>query len=76
VDFVVYGPEGFWGIEVKHGATVHPRDLRSLRDFTTDYPEAKGRLLYRGKERLAIDGILCLPVDEFLLQVVPNRPLP
>ena len=45
VDFVVYGPAGFWAFEVKHTTTVRPRDLRSLRSFGEDYPEAKLRFL-------------------------------
>jgi predicted AAA+ superfamily ATPase len=76
VDFVVYGADGFYAIEVKHRATVRRSDLRPLRSFLEDYPEATGRLLYRGYERIVIDGILCLPVDEFLRELRPNRPLP
>jgi uncharacterized protein len=34
-----------------------------------DYPEAKPVLLYRGIEKIAIDGILCIPVTEFLLSL-------
>jgi predicted AAA+ superfamily ATPase len=76
VDFIVYGKEGFWAIEVKHGSSVRSKDLRALRAFLADYPQARGRFLYRGKEKLSIDGILCLPVDEFLLELQPNRLLP
>jgi predicted AAA+ superfamily ATPase len=76
VDFVVYGPIGFWAIEVKSSATVRPRDLAGLRAFREDYPEAQARLLYRGRERLSIDGIECLPVADYLLNVVPGRALP
>jgi hypothetical protein len=32
-------------------------------------------LLYRGRDRLEIDGIRCVPVEEFLLQLVPGQPL-
>jgi len=76
VDFVVYGPAGFWAIEVKHAATIRPRDLRSLRAFGQDYPEAQLRLLYRGREPLEISGVRCLPCESYLLQVVPGEPLP
>lgn len=48
VDFVVYGEDGLWAFEVKNGATVRERDLRGLRAFLEDYPEAEARLLYRG----------------------------
>lgn len=76
VDFVVYGPDGFWAIEVKHTGTLRPQDLRSLKAFGEDYPEARLRLLYRGSEALAVDGIRCLPCEAFLRQVVPGKPLP
>jgi predicted AAA+ superfamily ATPase len=76
VDFVVYGRDGFWAIEVKHTSTIRPADLRGLRAFREDYPEATLRLLYRGKEILDLDGILCLPCEDFLLRLVPGQPLP
>jgi predicted AAA+ superfamily ATPase len=76
VDFVVYGRDAFWAIEVKHTATIRSADLRGLRAFREDYPEATLRLLYRGEETLDIDGILCLPCDDFLLRLVPGQPLP
>jgi predicted AAA+ superfamily ATPase len=75
VDFVLYGRDGFWAIEVQHSATVRPKDLRSLRAFREDYPEATTRLLYRGTETLVIDGTLCLPCAEFLRRLVPGEPL-
>ena len=31
VDFVVYGEEVFWAIEVKNTSRVRPEDLRSLK---------------------------------------------
>lgn len=76
VDFVVYGKHEFAAVEVKNAADVRRKDLRGLRAFGEDYPEAKRLLVYRGKRRLAIDGILCLPVTEFLLGLVPGEPLP
>lgn len=76
VDFIVYGPAGFWAIEVKHATTIRPRDLRSLKAFGEDYPEAQLRLLYRGREPLEISGVRCLPCESFLLRVVPGEPLP
>ncbi|MEW5745576.1 MAG: AAA family ATPase [Nitrospirota bacterium] len=67
VDFVVYGKDIFSAIEVKNAATIHPQDLRALKSFGEDYPEAKRFLVYRGKERLIRDGISIEPADEFLL---------
>lgn len=76
VDFVVYGSAGFWAIEVKHTATLRPADLRALKAFGEDYPEATLRLLYRGRDPLEIDGIRCLPCEDFLRGVVPGQRLP
>lgn len=76
VDFVVYGPEGLWALEVKHSGRVRPSDLRPLRAFREDYPETRCRLAYLGTERLMIDGILCLPVGELLRGLVPGERLP
>ncbi len=76
VDFVVYGRGGFWALEVKHSANVRPADLRGLKAFREDYPEARLRLLYRGDEALEVDGIRCLPCDAFLRGLVPGQPLP
>lgn len=76
VDFIVYGDAGFWAFEVKNGRQANREDLRSLRAFRRDYPEAVPALLYRGAHHLRIDGIACLPVDEFLRSLVPGRTLP
>lgn len=54
------------------GATNPDEDLRGLLTFRADYPESRGFLLYRGKDRLLRDGILCLPCEDFLLQLAPN----
>jgi predicted AAA+ superfamily ATPase len=75
VDFVVYGSDGFWAVEVKNSTKVRPQDLRGLRSFRHDYPECAAMLLYRGTERLRIDGIWCLPGEEFLRGLRPSRRL-
>lgn len=75
VDFVVYGSDTFWAIEVKNAATVRSADVRSLRSFVTDYPESRPLLLYRGEDRRVIDGVLCLPATEFLAGLHPARPI-
>jgi predicted AAA+ superfamily ATPase len=73
VDFVVYGEQCFHALEVKNSAQVRPEDLRGLKNFGEDFPESNRWLLYRGKERLLRDGILCVPCEEFLLQLKPNE---
>lgn len=75
VDFVVYGEAGFWAVEVKNTATVRPHDLRGLKNFRADYPECEPIFVYRGARRLLVDGILCVPGEEFLQRLNPNRGL-
>ena len=75
VDFVVYGKDGPWAFEVKNGATVRERDLRGLREFLEDYPEAEAQLLYRGDERLEIRGIRCEPCEGYPAGIRPEQPL-
>lgn len=76
MDFILSGPNCFLAIEVKNGSVIHPSDLRGLETFKEDYPEAKLLLLYRGKRRYKEKGILCCPVDEFLLKIHPDFPIP
>ncbi len=73
VDFIVYGPEGLWALEVKNARKIHTADLRGLRSFKEEYPDSKALFLYRGKERLVKEGILCLPCVEFLKELHPDR---
>jgi len=75
VDFVVYGETDFCAIEVKNSGKVTRKDLRGLKAFMQDYPECRAALLYRGKEKMLMDGITCLPGDEFLRQLAPNQPV-
>jgi uncharacterized protein len=60
---------------VKNSARIRPEDLRGLRGFQQDYPGSQCLLLYRGRERRKIGGILCIPCAEFLEQLRPNRSL-
>jgi uncharacterized protein len=68
VDFVLYGKDIFWAIEVKNSNKVRTEDLKGLQKFLLDYPTCDAYLLYRGKERLKKDNILCMPVEDFLLE--------
>jgi predicted AAA+ superfamily ATPase len=76
VDFVVYGDLGFMAIEVQNSTVVRSNDLRPLRAFIADYPEAKPLLLYSGNDELMIDGIRCVPVERFLRGLTPAAKTP
>ncbi|MBW1836274.1 MAG: DUF4143 domain-containing protein, partial [Deltaproteobacteria bacterium] len=73
VDFILYGEHHFYALEVKNAKQIHPQSLRSLKTFLIDYPEASAIFLYRGTEKLMVDGITCCPVDDFLPQLKPNH---
>jgi predicted AAA+ superfamily ATPase len=73
VDFIVYGRDGLWSIEVTNGRQIHPEHLRGLKAFREDYPESAPMLLYRGEDRLVRDGIACVPIEEFLRDLRPGH---
>ena len=76
VDVIIYGEDGLWAIEIKNSRRVESGDLRALRAFKEDYPEAHALLLYRGADRLKKRDILCLPCEGFLKSLHPDRGLP
>ena len=71
VDFVIYGENRFDAIEVKNTDNLSPKDFSGLKSFADDYPEAQRIMLYRGKERLLRNGVMCIPVDEYLKSLKP-----
>lgn len=72
VDFIVDGKAGLFAIEVKNSSKIHSNDLIGLKAFCEDYPEATPLMLYRGKERLLKDNILCMPIEVFLAGLIPT----
>jgi predicted AAA+ superfamily ATPase len=75
VDFVLYGKDGIYAIEVKNTRRVRSEDLRSLLEFRKDYPQCQTILLYRGEERLLIDRVRCFPCEMFLRALSPRTDL-
>lgn len=72
VDFIIYGENLFFAIEVKSSTRVKSEHLRGLTSFRSDYPECTPLLLYMGNDRLVINGITCIPCIEFLGALVPG----
>ena len=66
VDFVAYGDDGLFAIEVKRSRTVRGADLHGLKQFKSDYPMAHCALLFGGDRREYRDGIELLPVANAL----------
>lgn len=75
VDFIIEDEKEFYALEIKSSDTVHSRDLRGLKEFKKDYPESTPILLYRGDHKIKVEGISCIPIDQFLLQLKPNEQL-
>jgi predicted AAA+ superfamily ATPase len=73
VDFILYGKDTFYAIEVKNSAVIRSRMLNGLVAFKEEYPEAQTCLLYRGQERVRIKDIICMPVNDFLVQLHPDK---
>ena len=75
VDFIVYGPKELWAIETKNSKSIHHKEFSGLLAFKQDYPETQPLLVYRGKEKIKIKGILCVPCEEFLKNLLPGKAL-
>lgn len=72
VDFVLYGPEVFWAVEVKNTANIRREDLSALKTFKEDYPQSRVFFLYGGREKLKVGNILCIPCKDFLVALDPQ----
>jgi len=75
VDFIIYGPKGFWAIEVKRSRNLGPDDVKALQAFQEEYPEATCFFVIPGKRRESYRGFPIIPVDEFLLGITPENPI-
>lgn|GEM_PF-1057504 len=73
VDFVVYGPQGFWAIEVKRSTTLGPDDIKGLVAFKEEYPEATCFLLAPISRPEQYRGLTILPLENFLLHLDPLK---
>lgn len=75
VDFVVYGPKGFWAIEVKRSPNLGPDDIRALAAFKEEYPEATCFFVVPRKRKETYRGFPIIPMEEFLLRITPENPI-
>ena len=66
VDFVAYGGDGLFAVEVKRSRRVRPADLHGLKQLQSDYPTARCVLLFGGDRREYRQGIELLPVADAL----------
>lgn len=75
VDFIIYGPRGFWAIEVKRSPNLGPNDVRSMHAFKEEYPEAQCFFVSPCRHREIYRGFPIIPLEEFLLSITPDNPL-
>lgn len=66
VDFVIYGPKGFWGIEVKRSTNLSPADIKGLLAFKDEYPEADCFIVCPCKQPEIYRGFKVIPLENFL----------
>lgn len=70
VDFVLYGPQGFFAIEVKRSSKLRNQDLEHIKEFKQDYKNAKCLFFYLGSEEyLTDDKIHIVPLQKALLSL-------
>jgi predicted AAA+ superfamily ATPase len=66
VDFVLYGEKGIIALEIKRKKNYSESDLKGLRAFANDYPQAKCYLLC-ATERVEYKGnITVMPIEKAL----------
>lgn len=66
VDFILYGESGLIAIEVKRAAKIRTKELRGLKAFARDYPQASLYLFYGGDKKMFIENITLLPIEKAL----------
>ncbi len=73
VDFIVYGPRGFWAIEIKRSPNISPADIKGLTAFKEEYPQAQCFFVAPVKYPEIYRGFPVVPLSEFLLNISPNE---
>lgn len=66
VDFILYGERGFIAIEIKRAAKIRNQELKGLKSFAKDYPQADLYMLYGGSKELFVNNITILPIEKAL----------
>lgn len=63
IDFIIYGPKGFFAFEIKRSQFFNKHDFQALKTFSKDYPSAKLYFLYTGKRNEVHGNIEVLSID-------------
>jgi uncharacterized protein len=70
VDFVLYGPKGLLAFEVKRKSNINKKDLRGLKAFNADYPEAKSFIFSNSDRKEYHGNIKVIPIKKALCTLV------
>jgi len=65
VDFVLYGARGVMAVEVKNTPRVRREDLKGLRLFKEEHPQARLIFVYTGPRQFHEDGVDVIPAAVF-----------
>jgi predicted AAA+ superfamily ATPase len=66
VDFVLYGSKGLLAFEIKRKTNINDSDLRGLKAFKKDYPEAKCFLFCSTDKQEYCGDISVIPIEKAL----------
>jgi predicted AAA+ superfamily ATPase len=69
VDFILYGPKGLLAFEIKRSSRFSTKDLKGLKMFASDYPEAKLYFLYGGSREQYESNVTIMPVEKALKEL-------
>ncbi len=63
IDFILYGPKGFFAFEIKRSQFFKKQDFTALKAFSKDYPSAKLYFLYTGQRNEVYEDINVVSID-------------
>lgn len=69
VDFIVYGPKGFFAFEIKRSRNVSKSDTKGLLAFQEDHPESSLYLIHGGEQTYHWDKVTAIPMREMLIKL-------
>lgn len=71
IDFIACGKKKLLAFEVKSKRTISKKDLKGLKAFKADYPEANCYVIYMGSRQEYHGDIIAIPMQE-ALQALPE----
>ncbi len=66
IDLIIEGPDSLRAIEIKSSPQLGRHDLSALKNFKQEFPQAECLVVYAAERSAILDGIRCVPWNEFL----------